>query len=169
MRFSDMAWYLVQCKPKESFRAVMHLENQGYTCFHPTHHVKRKRSGKVTSLLEPLFPYYLFVQLKAGDNWSAIRSTRGVSHLVSFNGVPASLDNALIKLLKRRCAALTEGEKESNLFQPGERVLVSEGCFKQLEGIVKAVRGDERVTLLLDLFNRSQEIEVSSMVLEAVA
>ncbi|MDP3705972.1 MAG: hypothetical protein Q8R24_08705 [Legionellaceae bacterium] len=28
-------WYLLQCKPRESFRAKIHLTNQGYQCFHP--------------------------------------------------------------------------------------------------------------------------------------
>ena len=129
--YANERWYLVQCKPRESFRALRHLENQGYTCFHPTHSVKRKRSNSIVLLLEPLFPHYLFVLLDSSVNWSSIRSTRGVAHLVLFNGIPASLDTALIDNLKREYAKLN-GDVSQQLYQVGDRVLVTDGCFKAM-------------------------------------
>jgi hypothetical protein len=34
-------------------------------------------------------------------------------------------------------------------------------CFKELEAIVTAVSGEERVTLLINLFNRQQYVDMS--------
>lgn len=161
-------WYLVQCKPRESFRAALNLENQGYICFHPTYYVKRKRAGSVTPVLEPLFPHYLFIQLSPSDNWSFIRSTRGVSRLVYFDGIPAKLDGFMIEALQRQCAKLN-GEPVQSLYQVGDSVVITEGCFKQIEAVVTAVSGDERVCLLLNLFNRQQSVELPVEVLEKVA
>jgi len=161
-------WYLIQCKPRESFRAAMHLENQGYTCFHPTYYVKRKRAGSVTLVLEPLFPHYLFIQLGPSDNWSFIRSTRGVSRLVYFDGIPAKLDTFMIDALQWQCAKL-KGEPVQPLYQVGDAVVITQGCFKQIEAVVTAVSGDERVCLLLNLFNRQQSVELPVEVLEKVA
>ncbi len=165
---SDSRWYLVQCKSRESFRAAAHLSNQGYTCFHPTHHVKRKRLGSVSTQLEPLFPPYLFVLLSATDNWSSIRSTYGVSQLVTFGGVPVSLDALMIGTLQRQCAKL-KGEIVQPLYQVGDSVLITEGCFKDIEAIVTATRSDERVVLLLNLFNRNHHVEMSASAVENAA
>jgi transcriptional antiterminator RfaH len=166
--FPDSHWYLVQCKPRESFRAAMHLENQGYTCFHPTYHVKRKRAGTISLVLEPLFSHYLFVQLSLSDNWSSIRSTRGVSRLVYFDGVPAKLDSLTIETLQRQCAKLN-GEPVQSLYQVGDCVVITDGCFNEVEAVVTAVSGDERVSLLFNLFNRQQCVDLSVKALKKVA
>ena len=157
---NDGRWYLVQCKPRESFRAEANLNNQGYHCFHPTYPVKRKIAGTVHSVITPLFPHYLFVLLNATDNWSAIRSTRGVSHLVYFNSVPASLDNHLIEAMQQQCAILN-GQEAPPILKVGQRVVITDGVFKELEAIVTANTGEERVTLLINLFNRQQHVELS--------
>lgn len=153
----DKKWYLVQCKPRESFRAAMHLNNQGYTCFHPTYPVKRNNKRKLITIIEPLFPYYLFVLLNAESKWSPIRSTRGVSKIVHFNSKPAALPFSLVQALQERCARLN-GQKPECFLKPGDKVLITEGCFKEIEAIVTAESGEERVVLMINLFNRQNEI-----------
>ncbi|HBI21716.1 MAG TPA: transcription/translation regulatory transformer protein RfaH [Legionella sp.] len=158
--YSSSQWYLVQCKARESFRAELHLTNQNFTCFHPTYPIKRKIAGRVQLTIAPLFPHYLFVLLSEADNWSAIRSTRGVSKMVRFNGVPASLEHQLVEELQRHCARLNGDSPEPN-YKIGDKVVVTDGCFKALEAVVTAASGEERVTLLLNLFNRPQLVELS--------
>jgi len=165
---SHSYWYLVQCKPRESFRATTNLKNQGYTCFHPTYHVKRKRAGSIVSVLEPLFSHYLFIQLSVSDNWSSIRSTRGVSRLVYFDGMPAKLSHDMIDALQRQCAKLN-GEPVQPLYKIGDYVRITEGCFKSIEAIITAVSSDERVCLLFNLFNRQQSVDLPVEVLEKAA
>ena len=114
----DGRWYLVQCKPREGFRAEQHLMNQGYTCFHPTHPVKQKIGRRLTTVQQSLFPHYLFICLSSTDAWSPIRSTRGVSRLVSFNGVPASLDDGLVQAIQQHCEML-HGKQATPLFIAG--------------------------------------------------
>ncbi|WP_198411192.1 transcription/translation regulatory transformer protein RfaH [Marinimicrobium alkaliphilum] len=151
------AWYLVQCKPREAERAQEHLQNQNFDCFLPMHPMMRKRSGKFCRVVEPLFPYYLFINLDEFSNWRVIRSTRGVARVVSFNGQPQIVSDEIIEGLKRQCAQL-DGSAPEPIFTSGERVMITEGCFKDLEAIVQTARGDERVVLLLNLLNRTQPI-----------
>ncbi len=157
--YQSSQWYLVQCKPRESFRAESHLINQQFTCFHPTYPIKRKIAGRMHVTIAPLFPHYLFILLNETDNWSAIRSTRGVSRMVRFNGVPASLPHHLVEQLQRHCARL-HGEAPEPVYKIGDRVIVTDGCFKELEAVVTATSGEERVVLLLNLFNRPQHVEL---------
>ena len=85
--FDDSGWYVVYTKPRQEKRAMESLGNQGFRCFLPTIRVESLHGGNCAMVLEALFPRYLFVFLEAGRiNWSAIRSTLGVSHLVCFGG-----------------------------------------------------------------------------------
>lgn len=152
-------WYLVQCKPRDTFRAEQHLVNQGFECFHPTRPAKRKRRDRLVWVIEALFPHYLFIQLDDESNWGVISSTRGVANIVKFNGLPVPVPEEIIFGLKKHCAIL-HGTDPEPLFKPGERVVITEGCFKQLEAVVQAVKGDERVVLLLNLLHQPQRIEL---------
>lgn len=165
---SEGQWFLVQCKPRESFRAEMHLENQGYPCFHPTHRIKRKRAGTIKTEISPLFPFYLFVFIPIGQSWSSIRSTRGVKNMVTFNGVPAKVGESIIQGLKHHCDMLN-GLTPAPLFKKGDKVRITEGCFQQLEAVVTATKGEDRVILLLNLFHQEQNLEFPVTALEATA
>ncbi|GGI82235.1 transcription/translation regulatory transformer protein RfaH [Legionella impletisoli] len=161
--FKENKWYLVQCKPRQTFRAELHLTNQGYHCFHPTYPVKKKvrTNGTIAiqTTIEPLFPHYLFVSLSNLDSWYTIRSTRGVKSIVTFNGIPGSVSHSILEGIRYHCNVLNGLEPEP-MFKEGQRVRITEGCFKELEAIVAANTGEERVILLLNLFNREQQIEL---------
>lgn len=159
MTQTDKIWYLVQCKPREAFRAEEHLNNQNFECFLPTHPVKRARGGCMQWVTEPLFPHYLFARLGIECNWGAIRSTRGVSKIVGFNGKPAKVADYIVQSLQRHCAAMN-GTEPGALYHAGEEVTITEGCFRELDAIVKTTKGDERVILLLNILNRQSQIEV---------
>ncbi|WP_339619940.1 transcription/translation regulatory transformer protein RfaH [uncultured Marinimicrobium sp.] len=152
-------WYLVQCKPRHAFRAEEHLANQGFDCFLPSHRVKRKHRDKYRLVTEPLFPHYLFIRLDDESNWGVIRSTRGVAQVVTFNGVPKPVPDDIIEGLRQHCALLNGAEPEP-LFKAGDRVVITKGAFRELEAVVHATKGEERVVLLLNLLNQPQHIEV---------
>lgn len=63
MHFKDKCWYLVQCKPRESFRVEQYLLNQNYKCFYAAYFFKRKCKNEIRTEIQPLFRYYLFVLL----------------------------------------------------------------------------------------------------------
>lgn len=156
-------WYLIQCKPKQSFRAQEHLTNQGYTCFHPTilrrKKVVKQGQAQIKTAIEPLFPHYLFILLTQGQSWLSIRSTRGVKKLVTFDGKPCVVELEIIEALKHHCDVLN-GQQPELLYKAGDKVKITEGCFKELEAIVQAANGEERVILLLSLFNREHKVEL---------
>ena len=158
---TDETWYLIQCKPREAFRAEEHLNNQNLECFLPTHPVKRHRGGRTRWITEPLFPHYLFIRLSSESNWGVIRSTRGVSKIVDFNDKPASVADSIVDALRHHCSLLNHADPQP-LYSAGEHVLITEGCFRELEAVVKTAKGEDRVILLLNILNRQQEIELST-------
>lgn len=160
------AWFLLQCKPRQEERAKENLDRQGYTCFYPTMQVERIRRGKRATSVEPLFPCYVFVSLDlVNDNWSSIRSTRGVIRIVSFNGDPATVPNTVIDSLRQHDCL--EGQPDQVL-KPGDGLKITSGPFRELEVIFQSYDGEERVFVLLNMLQKQQKLSVPIRELEAV-
>lgn len=149
------AWYLVQCKPRQDERAEAHLLRQGYACFRPQHSCERLVRKRRQTLVESLFPGYLFIQLADDDNWAPLRSTRGVSRVVGFGGRPLPVTDSLIAQLQRRSVA-----RAQSLLAPGTSVRIVQGSFAELDAIFMSMDGEERVILLLNLLSRPQQVRL---------
>ena len=157
-----MHWYLVHTKPKQEKCALQNLERQGYSCYLPTLPVEKLRQGGLTVAEEALFPRYLFIRLGQGDSfksWTPIRSTKGVSRLVSFGNEPAKVADGLIDTLRAREAS-THLVPE-NLFSRGERVRLTAAPFADVEGIYQMADGERRVMVLIELLSRQVRVCVS--------
>ncbi|MCY1273732.1 Transcription antitermination protein RfaH [compost metagenome] len=153
---SAKRWYLVQCKPRQDQRALEHLERQGYTCLLPEHCVERLTRGKLQLRSEPLFPGYLFIHLdRVEDNWLPIRSTRGVSQIVSFGNQPIPVPNEVIERLQNRTIS-----EPAPVFAEGDRVIIDNEAFQNIDAIFMARDGEERVLLLLNILQRETVVSV---------
>jgi transcriptional antiterminator RfaH len=148
-------WYVIQCKPREEARALENLERQLFSCYCPTASVEKRRHGRKVRLSEPFFPGYLFIRLDERDNWSLIRSTRGVVRLVGFDHHPVPIADEIIETIRQRVAM---DAAPAPYLKPGERVRVTEGAFAQLEAIFVANDGDERVLLLMGMLQREHRL-----------
>lgn len=111
---------------------------------------------------EPLFPRYLFIRLGLGDSapsWAPIRSTKGVSRLVSFGVEPAKVSDSLVEALRTQEASV-QAEPE-RLFKPGERVRLTEAPFAGIEGIYQMADGERRVMVLIQLLSKQVRVRVA--------
>jgi transcriptional antiterminator RfaH len=153
---SGRRWYVIQCKRREEFRALDHLERQGFCCYLPTLTVKTRRNGRKTDAREPLFPSYLFVKLDDfRDDWHTIRSTRGVMQIVRFGGHPLPVQDGIVEMISQRLAG---NRLHLPYLRPGEPVVITKGCFANLEAIFVANDGADRVMLLMDILSREQTV-----------
>ena len=149
-------WYLIHCKPRQEERALENLERQEFECFRPIRRVEKIITGRRREAIEPLFPSYLFIHLDSvNDNWLPVCSTRGVNRIVRFNEHPAPVADSLIEDIRRRMGAAPV--RESHL-KAGERVVITEGGFTNVEAIFVADDGDKRVILLLNILSREQAL-----------
>lgn len=156
-----MHWYVVHTKPRQEQRALLNLEQQGYECYLPTLATEKIRQGKLVVGEEPLFPRYLFIRLdsqQSGKSWSPIRSTKGVSRLVTFGAEPARVEVQLIEALQARHAALAN--EPQKLFNPGERVVIADGPFAGLEAVYQMSDGERRAMVLIELLSKPTRLTV---------
>ncbi len=149
-------WYLIQSKPRQGDRAEENLSNQGFQCFFPQVDVQAVVGQRQVTRREPLFPGYLFIQLsEVADNWLPIRSTRGVQRLVTFADKPLPVADTIINAIRDRLA-VPDGPRM--LFQPGDKVRITEGAFANVEAIFERFNGEERVVLLMNLLHKTQQV-----------
>jgi transcriptional antiterminator RfaH len=158
---SQSAWRLVYTKPRQEVEANKQLERQGYDVYLPMLSKQVRKNGKVIYSKTPLFPRYMFIHLTAGlDNWGPIRSTRGVSSLVSFGGKPANIPNSFIAKIQER--EMDDGlhYEEIPKLTKGDKVHIKDGPFSGYEAIFHARSGKDRVFILLGVIGKAINIKM---------
>ncbi len=157
------AWYLIYSKPQRERLALENLERQGYPSYLPLIRNRRRRKGRYVSIIEPMFPRYLFVHLSdETDNWGPIRSTFGVANMVRFGMQAARVPDSLIEMMQGRDEEGVQTLAPPEL-KPGDQVRIVEGVMAGYEAIFQARTSKERVVLLLQLAqDRTARIQVSA-------
>ena len=146
------SWYLIHTKPRQEQIAKENLLRQGYEIYLPLAPVRRRRKKKITQVIEPMFPRYLFIQLSdQTDDWRPIRSTLGVSVLVKFGEVPAKIPVTLIQELRSREDESGVQVLEQKTLSKGDHVRIAEGPLEGYAGIYQCKTGKDRVMLLLEI------------------
>jgi transcriptional antiterminator RfaH len=157
-----MTWYLIHTKPKLEAVALENLERQGYVAYLPRLAQEKLQNRQLKVEQVPLFPRYCFIdgsQLPLQKGLTPVRSTRGVSKIVSFGGIPALITNELINQLKTRESEQEETPK--TLFKEGDRVTVTAGAFQGLEGIYQMTEGEARIKVLIEFMHKSVSLDLA--------
>lgn len=165
-----MHWYLIHTKPRQEKCALENLQRQGYECYLPMLSAERVRQRVLSVIDEPLFPRYLFIRLDTGlsaKGWGPIRSTNGVSRLVSFGNEPARIDDRLVHLL--RSQENTYRTQPQRLFAKGEPVMIVDGAFAGLEAMYQMTDAEGRVAVLIELLSKPVQLRVALASLRKLA
>ena len=146
-------WYLIKTKPRQENVAIKNLENQEYSTYCPTVRINKKHVV--------LFPGYIFIHLdKKKENWSPIRSTKGVVNFVRFGLDFAQVPDTVIKFLKTNQHINKEKLKNLNRFKSGDKVQITDGVFKNCVAIFTSSKPQERVVLLMNILGQQQSITI---------
>ena len=154
-------WYLVRTKSKQEDIAILNLENQNFHVYCPYALIRNKN--------EVLFPGYIFIQLdKDTQNWSPIRSTKGVLYFVRFGLSYAKIPDNIIEFIKTNQLNTAEKLKNINKFKSGDKVQITDGVFKNCIAIFKSYKSDERVILLMNILGQQQKLTIKQESLNAL-
>ena len=151
-------WYLIKTKSKQENTAIINLENQGYTSYYPI--VKINKKNVV------LFPGYVFIYLdNHNENWSPIRSTKGVINFVRFGLSFAQVPDDIIEYIRVNQANSEEKLKKLSKFKEGDKVQITDGVFKNCIAIFKSYKSEERIILLMKVLGQQQAIDIKQELL----
>tara|TARA_B100000212_G_scaffold323158_1_gene282986 strand:+ start:72 stop:620 length:549 start_codon:yes stop_codon:yes gene_type:complete len=166
-RKKEIIWVLIYTKANEEIKANNNLQRQGFKTFLPQI-ASTNKSSKHKSLV-PVFPRYLFAQINLeSNNWSSIKSSYGVSHIVMFSEKFTPISNDIIKLIQGKLD--DEGVYKEDIsivdYQKGDSVFIKEGRFAGIDAIFLSKKSKDRVRLLLKLLNTSVVTEITSSNIE---
>jgi transcription elongation factor/antiterminator RfaH len=143
-------WFLAHTRPRSELKAEFHLRAQGFTTYLPQFRRTIRHARQLRTILAPLFPRYLFLILDLErDRWLSVRSTVGVSTLVTCEDrpipVPVGIVESLIASSDGNLTALDACLVE------GQSVRILSGPFADFVGTLQRLDDAGRVRVLLEM------------------
>jgi transcriptional antiterminator RfaH len=161
-------WFLVHTLPKNEQKAKWHLAAQGFRSFLPQFEKTIRHARQLRTVRAPLFPRYLFVVLDLErDRWLSVRSTVGVSRLLTQDGRPVPVPVGIVESL----IAQSNGELtrlDGNLVL-GQQVRILSGPFADFIGTLERLGDADRVQVLLDLMGTAVPVSLHRLMLAPAA
>lgn len=152
---TNKVWYVVYTKSRQEQIAVDNLVRQGFEAYCPSVATTKRRKGQLASIIEPFFPRYIFLNFDlASDNWAPLRSTRGVSSIVKFGGVPQRVPSSLVAALRENENSDKLQEVTPNTWRLGDSIEIEQGPFAGYKCLFQSERGTDRVTVLLNIIGK---------------
>jgi len=154
----ESSWYAVYTCPRHEKHVARHAEQRRISCFLPLYRSVRRWKDRRKELELALFPGYVFVRVAPQDKLQVLRLP-GVVRLVTFNGQPAALPEAVIESLRRGMAEHV-GMAPHPYLQVGRRVRLKSGPMAGLEGILRRRKEGLRLVVTIEMLMRTVAVEV---------
>lgn len=166
-----LSWYVVHTHPKQEERTAINLQSWGMETLSPKLQVSRcnEFSGRVTRLVKPMFPSYIFARFKFAESLHRVRFTRGVTNVVTFNDKPTPVEDEIVNLIRARIGA--DGfVKTSEDLKAGDEVVINHGRFHNFCGVFEREMQDtDRVRILLNTVSFQAHVVVDKVLVTRVA
>jgi transcriptional antiterminator RfaH len=153
-----MNWYALYTKPRKEDAVAVRLQDIEIDVLNPKLKSKKYKGNRLIETVEALFPCYLLAKFDKDKCFHLISYTRGVRYIVGKNN-PIVVHEEIVGAIKER---MREGNIVINTqnFERGERVLISNGLLKDFYGIFeRETRGAERVIIFLNTINYRVELD----------
>jgi transcriptional antiterminator RfaH len=154
-------WAVVNTHAHREGIALQNLKRQNFIAYCPMIRRPRSCGRRITTVLRPLFPSYLFVSTGSNSGrWKPVLSTYGVRSVVRNGQKIAVIDDEFIAHLRAR---EVDGVivRPSEPYRIGQSVAIAEGPFGGLTATIIDMNENDRIVVLLDLMNRSTSVTLS--------
>jgi transcription antitermination factor NusG len=165
LRNLEGRWCAVQVRPNTEYAVLAVLQSKGYEAYLPTYRkVRRMRHGDKQSRL-PLFAGYLFCRFSFRAQ-APIVTTVGVTKILAVAGVPVTIEDEEISQLQAIEAAPGVRYSPWPKVEVGDEVRICEGPLRGLEGVLRQVKGENRLIVSVPLMHRSVAVEIETAWIE---
>jgi transcription antitermination factor NusG len=153
-------WFAVSVKPRHEKKVAHVLDNKGYETFLPLYKQRHQYAARMRDFELPLFPGYVFSRFDLLKRLP-VMITPGVSRILGVGIDPTPVDPVEIASL-RTALDKAVSAKALPFLQTGNKVRISGGPLRGVEGIIVLVRSEPRIVLSATLLQRSVLVEVDS-------
>jgi transcriptional antiterminator RfaH len=153
-------WHAVHTQPNRELRAKGQLENQAYQVFLPRRLKTVRHARKLTEVVAPFFPRYLFIQLDlTRHRWRSVNGTFGVTRLVMHGEMPHPVPRGVVEAMlasvdDKGLLCLEEGLKV------GSQIRLAAGPFADQLATLDRRDDRGRVRVLLEIMGASVPVEL---------
>jgi len=151
-------WFALRVRPRYERQVSDAIAAKGYGTLFPTYAISRRWSDRVKKMQAPLFDGYVFCQLDVTERLPVL-TTPGVLHFVGVGKSPVPIDPAEILSIQ---TAVQSGSlmRPWPFLREGERVRISDGPLRNVEGILLHANRDDLVVLSVSLLQRSIAVNI---------
>ena len=142
-----MNWYVLYTKPKWEKKVTEKLQQIGITAYCPVISKVQQWSDRKKKVEMPLFSSYVFVQVEERDR-NAVFAVSGVIRYLFWLGKPAIVKDREIVAIQQWLLEPDFFEVEVRTWQPGDRVVLEQGVFKDQLAVVQEVKSSSYVLVL---------------------
>ncbi|NOZ47060.1 MAG: UpxY family transcription antiterminator [Chlorobi bacterium] len=162
----EFHWYPLYTKSRHEKTAYNQLLKFGYEAFLPLQKTVRQWSDRKKIVELPLISSYVFVRIPKNKLYDVV-NIYGISRYISFNGLPAIIQDNEIELLKLAIENKNEIEVADRNFKKGTEIKFSTGIFKGYSGKVIKQSGKNKLVVELESMGKTILITVDISQLKA--
>ena len=152
--FKD-GWYLIYTKPHHEKKVYNHLTGKNINSFLPTRKVLRSWHDRKKYIDEPLFPSYVFIYIDDVKNYYEGIEAEGALYYVRDGKKIARVSNDIVESIKLVSVHAKELEVSEMRFQPGRRLVISQGSLTGLECEVVQINTKHKLLVRVELLQRT--------------
>ena len=160
-------WYAVYVRSRQEKKVHHLLLEKGIKSSLPLIKTTRKWSDRKKKVEIPLFRGYVFVKIDVGRDKLSILQTNGVVKFIGIHNKPSRIPDEEIHWvhIMAEKSDTVQNEKEIPV---GQKVRVSAGPFKGIEGMVMRSGNRSRLVVLMETIMHAVSIEISPNYLEKI-
>jgi transcriptional antiterminator RfaH len=160
-----MAWYALRVRSRHEKKTAALLEKKGIKISVPLLQVTRQWSDRKKLIHIPLFRGYVFTHIPLQLKHYEVLQTQGA---VAFSGIGSKI-KAIPDEQMYWLDQILHSSEEMNLerdFPAGQRVRVTHGPWRGIEGIVQETLAKTRLVIWLDALMQGMSVNMDAALLE---
>jgi len=163
----EKLWYAIYTKPRWEKKVSEMLSEKGVDNYLPLQKVLRQWSDRRKWVSEPLFKSYVFVYINHEQYLSTLQ-TPGVIRFITFERKAVPIPPVQIEAI--RVFIKTGEEMLSNIpdIEIGDRVMVTRGSLKGLEGTLVQISNKHRMRIMIEGIRQSLHLKIPASYLKKI-
>lgn len=147
-------WYALYTRSRTEKKVHIELVARGIESFLPLQKTLKQWSDRKKWVEEPLIRSYVFVRITEKEYFEVL-NTPGAVRFIFFEGKAASIPDWQIDALKHIIDSGVEAEITDQGFEPGDKVMITRGPFRDMPGELIELKGKRKVILRIDHIGHS--------------
>jgi len=128
----------------------------------PTESVSEIKAGKKVTSEHKIYPGYLFVEMELSEEALAVvKNCPGIGDFLGTGGEAVALSEKEVEKVTAEAESTEEAPTIKIDFAPGENIKITEGAFKNFDGVVEEVLHEKGLLrVAVSIFGRPTPVEL---------